>query len=540
MDYLFIEKLSGELNRLLRKGKIREVRVEGNLVSVGVGKLWLNLYFGNPNAAFVSEEPKAKRGTRKLPVEGSFIKSVNLPTTDRVLEIELVKLSLSGQPTVSYLVIELTGKNANFFVLNGERRIIYQLKEVKSSVRPLKPGELYQLPPNDKKPFEELKFGEVTPKGVEKKLYKFVAGLSPLNAKEIAHIFKETKKLTVAYATFMEKHAKSDKSYLYYQNGKPKFMTTFRYGSLEGLPFKEFSGHTPYSDCWRTFFEEAVEERELENLKREILKRLAKREKALREELREYENPEKIEAEALKAKKLGELLKYNLHLVKPGSRKAHVTDYETGETVTVELDPALSPRQNLENYFKKYRKLSRKLQRAKETAQKLKTELLLVSLLKERVEKAENREELLLLEQPQKEKSSKGLPIAAYTLPSGRKLLVGKNSSGNELLLRLASPHDYWFHAREVPGSHVILKVERGKEPSEEELLTAASAAAYFSKGRESGKVKVDFTKVKYVRKPPGTRKGFVTYKNETTVTVTPEKFEREVLKGKAPEGGRN
>ena len=102
--------------------------------------------------------------------------------------------------------------------------------------------------------------------------------------------------------------------------------------------------------------------------------------------------------------------------------------------------------------------------------------------------------------------------------------------------MKLANPWDVWFHAKGVPGSHVVLRLQKGEIPAEEDLILAGAAAAYFSKGRESGKVTVDYTQVKNLKKPPGTPKGFVVYSRERSITVNPGLFERV---GKPPEGGR-
>jgi predicted ribosome quality control (RQC) complex YloA/Tae2 family protein len=133
-----------------------------------------------------------------------------------------------------------------------------------------------------------------------------------------------------------------------------------------------------------------------------------------------------------------------------------------------------------------------------------------------------------LLPEFDKKGESRKFSLRSFTLPSGRKLLVGRSSSENELIsLKLSNPWDYWFHAKGIPGSHVVLKLPKGEEPTEDELLLAASAAAYFSKGRSSGKVLVDYTQAKNLKKPPGTPKGFVTYTGEKTLVVRPETFER-------------
>jgi len=538
MDYLFLEKCVQELSPKLKGKRLGEAYLSGFRFSLKVGSGFLNCYLGVPNAFFYDEEPLTQEPFRRFNLKGFFLKGLSLPVKDRVVELELLKLSLSGDFQKRYLVLELTGKNANLFLLNEKREILYHLRPVLSSVRPLKVGAPYVFPPQNKKPFEELTFGEVTAEGVEKKLYKFVEGLSPLNAKEIAHYFRKLKDLEKAYRLFLERHASSSKACLYYAGEKPKYETTFPYESLKELPRKEFTGELPFSSCWKTYFREVVEKEEFERLKEAALKPLEKRLKALESELKEFQSPEKLLQEAERAKKLGELLKYNLHAIKAGSKEVLLYDYESQKELPVPLSPELSPKENMERYFKSYKKLLRKAERARQLSEKLQEEIRALKFLVERVKKAETFEELKpFLLKEKKGKTEVELPVRLFTLPSGKRLLVGKNSRGNELILKFASPHDYWFHAKEVQGSHVLLTVNKGEEPTQKELELAAAAAAYYSRGRESGKVKVDYTLAKFVKKPPNSKKGFVVYRNERTLIVKPEAFEELLKKEKAPEG---
>ena len=539
MDYLYIEKLAGELHSHLRKTRLREVLKGEKELSFLFDKFWLNFYWGNPNALFLGSTPVAKAEFHPfLKLKGSFVKSISLPVTDRVLEFELVKPLPGNRFSRFFLIFELTGKNANLILLNEEREIAFLLRNVESSVRPLAPGDRYRFPPSDKKPFEELQFGKVTPEGVEKKLYKFVAGISPLNSKEIAHLVEELGSLEEAYKRFMELHKKSQTACLYYQNGKPKFLTTFPYKSLSHLELREFSGFQPYSSAWEEFYRKAVEEKRIAALKERIVSRIEKKIEALKGELRKLSDLEKLKEEAEKWRRWGELLKYNLHLIKPGQREVKVTDFSTGREETVPLDPSLSPKENLNIIFKKYRKALKRLEFAENRLEEIRNELEGAELLKDTVISKEKAEDLEVFVQ-KGIREVKVPNFLTFTLPSGKRIFVGRNASENEFLsLKLANPWDIWFHAKEIPGSHVILRLGKGEEPSEEDILLSAAAAAYFSKGRESGKVKVDYTKVKNLKKPPKTHKGFVIYSGEKTISVNPELF-RKIAGERAPKGGR-
>ncbi len=528
MDYLFIEKCLPEIEKTLRKERISAVYGSQKNFSIKAGKFFLNVYTGQPNALFLSQSPLSQNPLKNFkPLEGTYVKSVKLPVKDRVVEIETVNLSLSGKLQTYYLVLELTGKNANIFLLDKTRKIIAQLKPFKSSLRPLEVGSEYSFPPLDKKEFFEIKFGKITPEGIEKNLHKFVAGISPLNAKEIALLFKETKSLERAYALFFEKHRNSHTSCLYFKDGKPKFMTTFPYLSLKELEKREFSGEFPFTECWKAYFKEKIEAEELERLKKRVLSNLEEKEKALKRELSELKSPEELRKQAEEKKLLGELLKYNLHLLKPGMERVKVINYMNGKEVVVPLDPALSPQKNVEEYFKQYRKLLKKAEHSKKRKKEIEEELETISLLKGIVQDATQKEELEAFFYGRKEERKEKKKLKVFKLPSGNRIVVGRNSKENEFItFRLANKNDLWFHVKDTPGSHVVLRLESGKEPIKEDILLAASAAVFFSKAKNSGKVPVDFTRVKNLKKPKNTPFGFVTYSGEKTIYTSSELFE--------------
>ncbi len=539
MDYLYIEKLKEELHSHLSKERIGEVLKGEKEFSFRVGRSYLNFHWGNPNTLFIGRFPIGRQEFSPLmKLKGAFIKSISLPVKDRVLEVELVKPLLGNRFSRFFLVFELTGKNANLFLLNEEKKITFILRSVESSVRPLSPGDRYLFPPSDKKPFEELHFGKVTPEGVEKRLYKFVAGISPLNAKEIAYLMKELGSLEEAYKRFVELHKNSQTACLYYQNGKPKFLTTFPYRSLSLLEFKEFSDSLPFSSAWEEFYRKAVEEIRFSTLKERIVSRIEKKIEALKRELKELSDLEKLREEAEKWKRRGELLKYNLHLVKPGQKEVKVKDFSTSREEIIPLDPSLSPKENLNRFFKKYRKALKRLEFAENRLEEIERELERAEFLRETINSKEKAEDLEVFT-PKGTREITIPDFLTFTLPSGRKIFVGRNASENEFLsLKLANPWDLWFHAKEVPGSHVILRLGKGEEPLEEDILLSAAAAAYFSRGRESGKIKVDYTRVRNLKKPPKTPKGFVIYSGERTVSVSPELF-KEKVEREAPRGGK-
>ncbi len=533
MDYLYLQKMVKELNKLFKAQRIKEITNSEIGISITFSnKKNLNIYLGYPNAIFINDkkfsEFKTFSGAEKLTVKG-----FTLPVKDRLLELELLKISLSGKIQKLYLILELTGKTANAFLLNESKKIISVLKKVETSARNVSIGEIYQFPPNEKKEIEEIQFGKVTPEGIEKQLHKFVKGIAPLNSKEIAFIFRKTNNLIEAYRIFLEKHESSQNPYLYRQNGKIKYLATFKYESLKNYKEEKVEAEYPFLEAWKIFYKENVESEKLRQAKTKLLERLNNKLNSLQKELSEITNPEAIKSEAIYYRKLGELLKYNLHAVGKGKTKIKVCDYETGKEIEIPLDPTLSPQENLERYFKQYKKLINKYEHSFKRKEELLKEIKQINNLMDVIKKAENINELpqLKAETP-KTRKTKELPFRIYSLPTGKKLLIGKNSTGNEMItFKIARPWDLWFHVKDIPGSHVILMKEKDEKVSREEIELSASAAVFYSKARNSGKAKVDYVEIKNLKKPPKSKVGFVIYRGEKSILIDDKPF-REFLKG--------
>ncbi|WP_456397659.1 Rqc2 family fibronectin-binding protein [Desulfurobacterium sp.] len=533
MDSIYIEKVAENLNTNFRKRKIIGYNFSNSRFQISIEGKILSFILSNPNGLMINQG-KIENKTFLKRYRNLFIKEIKNLNSDRILMFNLLKITVSGKVENYNLIVELTGKNSNVFFTDENGKIIFRAKKAQTSVREIETGKSYQPPPLEKKPFEEVKFGEVTPEGVEKNLYKYVAGLSPLNCKEIAFYMKQGMSLKEAYEKFIKKHKNSQEAFVYFKNGKPKILTTFKYDSLTELEFKSFEGKLSFINAWNFFTKENHKIESLEKTKRELLKTLGRKKSFIKKRLNQIKNPEKLLEEAQKLQKQGELLKYNLHFIRCGKETVEVTDFEKGTAITIKIDPSKTPQDNLKTIFKKARRLKSRAEHEKKEKEKLERKLLWLKALEDKITENEDIKtlieikEILLPERKNKKEKQEAKPFREILLPSGKTLLIGKNSMENEILsLKVANPWDLWFHTREIPGSHVILRLEKNEIPEEKDIETAASAAVFYSKGRESGKVKVDFTRAENLKKPPGTPAGFIIYKNEKTILTTSEKFEK-------------
>ncbi len=230
----------------------------------------------------------------------------------------------------------------------------------------------------------------------------------------------------------------------------------------------------------------------------------------------------------------GELLTASLHSVKDGRSEAEVLNYYTGEMLTIPLDPRFSASKNAQRYFKKYAKAKTAVTEKKIQLEETEREIdYLDSVLTfiDNTDKAEGLEDIraeliengILKRRNQKERLRKvnPKPMEFFT-STGKRILVGKNNKENDILtFKTASSTDYWFHTKDIPGSHVILFTD-GEEPNESEIFEAAALAARFSKAKMSGNVPVDYVRAKYVKKPSGAKPGYVIFTNNNTVYTDP------------------
>ena len=210
-------------------------------------------------------------------------------------------------------------------------------------------------------------------------------------------------------------------------------------------------------------------------------------------------------------------------------------NYYANEPLDIPLDPKYPPSRNAQNYYKKYGKYKTAVKEKKLQLEETAADISYLETVASFAERAQSIEEIDLIRQElvdsgyirhrkQKGYKKKDKPKPySYTLSSGRHVMAGRNNKENDwLTLKKAAGTDLWFHTKDIPGSHVILFLEGG-EPTEEELFEAASIAAYHSKGSASENVPVDYTKVRYVKKPAGAKPGMVIFTHNRTLYVHPK-----------------
>ena len=563
LDALCLTAVAAEIRAAVQGGKIDKIyqptRDEVVLYIRGPAgnvRLLLSANPGHPRAHLTErnrenpEQPPMFCMLLRKHLQGARILELNQPPLERILDFKLETLDELGDRVERRLVLEAMGRSANLILLDGEGRIVDCTRRVDGDIargqRQLLPGLFYRQPPTVDKlnPFtlepEELRLVLANPLGKawDKLLLDSFTGLSPLVARELAfRAGDDSEKL----AAELEKLGKSVEEnhftpYLLVREGKPvdfTFLPVLQYGpETESIPRESFSA---LLDDFFSDRESAERVRQRgQDLVKSVTSARDRTARKLGNQARELEATKNRE----RLRELGDILTSNLHLMEKGMSTFRTMDFydpEGGE-VDIPLDPLLTPQQNAAKYYKEYNKaktaeemLTIQIEKGEKELEYLNSVLENIALAEGEKDLQEIRQELTetgYLRRPKtaakRAKKVSGKPME-FRSSSGLRISVGKNNSQNDLLTtKLAYKSDIWLHTQKIHGSHVILWLEGG-EADARSLTEAAQLAAYFSQARDGSKVPVDYTPVKYVKKPAGARPGMVVYTTYQTAVVEPD-----------------
>ncbi len=325
---------------------------------------------------------------------------------------------------------------------------------------------------------------------------------------------------------------------LYTPPDAPRFASKDKDAPLPLLEDVELIGSEkltfPFNSRVAHFFEGLTRTQRLQRLRQQALKDRRARLKKLYKLLKNLEKDLASCERNLARETDGELLKHQLHTIKRGTPFIEVIDYYSPEMPKkrITLDPKLSPQENLQKIFQKVKRARKGLASIKPRMADVEERILNLEEEIEFIENCEDYEELLSFlpefdgtQRRNNKDKNKQLPFREYTSRTGHKIWVGRNNRSNdELTFRYAKGNDLWLHARGVPGSHVLIPLQRNEEVSQDLLIDAATLAAYFSKAREENFVEIMFTQAKYVRKPKGQPPGQVSIQRDNNLQLRVEK----------------
>ena len=538
-DGFFLHHMVEELRRELVNGRIQKInqpfeqelvlQIRSNRQS---HRLLLSAHpvFGRIQLTQTTFENPAQPSTfimvlRKY-LQGALIESIEQVENDRIVEITVSNKNEIGDHIQATLIIEIMGKHSNILLVDkSSHKILEVIKHVgfsQNSYRTLLPGSTYIAPPSteslipftikDEKLFEILQTQETTAKNLQ----SLFQGLGRDTANELEGLLISDK-----LSTFRN---------FFNQETKPCLTET----SFSPVPFANQVGEpfTSLSDLLDTYYKDKAERDRVKQQASELIRRVENELQKNRHKLQKQEKELLATDNAEEFRQKGELLTTFLHQVPNDQDQVILDNYYTNQPITIALDKALTPNQNAQRYFKRYQKLKEAVKYLTDLIEETKATILYLESVETVLnqagleEIAEIREELIqtgFIRRRQREKIQKRKKPEQYLASDGKTIIyVGRNNLQNEeLTFKMARKEELWFHAKDIPGSHVV--ISGNLDPSDEVKTDAAELAAYFSKGRLSNLVQVDMIEVKKLNKPTGGKPGFVTYTGQKTLRVTPD-----------------
>lgn len=565
-DGIVIANLVKEFNDRLIEGriyKIAQTEEDELLLTIKVGKEQYRLlmsasaslpllYFTEKNKQSPMTAPNFCMLLRKHIQNGRIVR-VYQPGLERIVHFEVEHLNELGDLCKKTLIVELMGKHSNIIFCNEEGMIIDSIKHISaqtSSLREVLPGRTYFIPEtvdkaDPKQCTAEIFRERVNGKAIStvKAIYQSFTGISPavaqsictlaeidsdrgsntLEAAEIERLYLEFCKIikNIEQGTFTP--------VIYYKGEEPVEFSAVELSQFSGNEKKIYESISEVLEHYyaekNTITRIRQKSADLRRIVQNALERNYKKYDLQMKQLKDTQKREKY-------KVYGELINTYGYQVEPGSRQMEALNYYTNEMVTIPLDETISPLDNAKKYFEKYNKLKRTYEALSELTLEVKEEInhlesvqtaLDIALLEEDL--VEIKEELTQSGYIRRKGGGKKVKITSkpfhYVSSDGYDIYVGKNNFQNEeLTFKFATGNDWWFHAKAVPGSHVIVKGKGEEELPDRVYEEAGRLAAFYSKNRGNDKVEIDYIQKKHVKKPAGGKPGFVVYYTNFSLVI--------------------
>ena len=559
-DGVTIANVVHEMNQELIGGRLYKIAQPENdellltiKTSAGQKRLYISagaslplIYLTDTNKPSPMTAPNFCMLLRKHLQNGRIV-SITQPGLERIIHIEVEHLDEMGDLCRKTLVIEIMGKHSNIIFCNENNMIIDSIKHVSaavSSVREVLPGKPYFIAQTQDKldalTVEYATFQEALatkPQPTFKALYGSFAGISPILAQELCYEAGVDGEQPTA--------ALSDDAYQKLFAAFTTMVSAIKSGSF--TPNIAYTGSQPVDfaaiplSMYTTGADKTVEYDSMSSLlehyyaEKNTITRIRQKSSDLRRivqtalernvkkydlQLRQMKDTEKRETYRV----YGELLNTYGYSAKPGDKSLEAINYYTNEPVTIPLDPTLTAIENAKKYFDKYNKMKRTYEALSELTKEVKEEIDHLETISAALDIALQEEDLVEIKEELTESGyirrkggGKKIKVTSkpfhYISSDGFHIYVGKNNYQNEeLTFKFATGNDWWFHAKGIPGSHVIVKTEGAEELPDRTFEEAGRLAAYYSKGRGQEKVEIDYIQKKHVKKPSGGKPGFVVY----------------------------
>ena len=569
LDAICLRALTNELKEQLLGARIDKVQqpARDQIVLLLRGNLRLLINAG-PNQPRVQLTRELRENPAEPPMlcmllrkhlVGGRITEIEQSGLERIVTFTIRNVNELGESGTKKLVLEAMSRRSNLILLDEENRILDCMRRVEfetSGARALLPGLFYQLPtPLDKRSLlddpegavELARRGGGTEESVERFLLDHYLGISPLIARELAwrafgatdarfgndaekreRLALEMKQLT---DNVQENHFTPA---MLSREGKPvdfTYLPITQYG-----PETTLTTFASFSELLDAFYTERDRQEAAQRRGRELTRTVHSAHERIVRKLGLLEKEYAAAQDRDTLRLYGDLITANLYRMERGAARLTAQNYydENGAEIDIPLDPLLTPQQNAAKYYKRYTKAKTAEKHLREQIDKaigerdyLESVEQEIALAQTEPEFAELRRELQetgYLRRSGKEKKSREKPIAPreFRSSSGLRILVGRSNVQNDALTRKADKRDLWLHTQKIHGSHVILCTENGAY-DDQSLREAAELAAYYSQAQGGSNVPVDYTSVKFVKKPANAKPGMVVYETYRTLYVTPD-----------------
>lgn len=582
-DGITVSAIKAEIEDKILGGRIDKVyQPEKDEIILGIRsmgqayKLLLTSNASNPKFHFTQTNPSNPMTPplfcmvmRKHLQSGKIIK-IEQPDFDRILNIYVESLNELGDYSVKKLVLEIMGRHSNIILTDENNTILDCIKHIghdTSSVREVLPGREYTLPPSQGKintlELDNNNFNEVLENNpsfeIQSAIYKNYTGISPIAASEICYRANVNGSTPVEALTDIQKEIvfnkfaglvediKANRFYpesITNEKGKTIDFSPIEMTQFNGLEIKKY---TSISELIESFYANrdfayriGQKTQDLRKLITQNIERCIRKKDIQMQTLRSIKNRDELRLK-------GELLTANIYSIKKGMTTVELPNYysENQELAAIELDSNKTPSENAQKYYKAYNKAKRTFEALKDQIKSNDEELAYLESVLTSVNNCTDEQDVKEIRRElreegyvkkvknQKDKSKKHSVPLHFISQDGFDIYVGKNNIQNdELTLKFARPRDIWMHTKNIPGSHVII-VANGQTIPDTTLNEGAMLSAFYSKAKNSSKVPVDYTEKKNVKKPNGSKPGFVIYEtNKTAYITTSEEEIKKIRRG--------
>jgi predicted ribosome quality control (RQC) complex YloA/Tae2 family protein len=482
---------------------------------------------------------------------------------ERVVDLQFARRP--GEAALWHLYVEIMGNYSNVILTNAENVIVtaaHQVSSQQSRVRPIQTGQPYEFPPalTDSVPSLEESQDRwqerlcLIPAPLRRNLLKCYRGLSSALVQSMIRAAELDPEQSTESLSGRDWQRLFQRWQTWLQMlSQEQFQPGWLQQGYTVLGWEVVRSAETVQDLLNRYYSDQLNQQEFLQLRHQISQRLSNILKKLYIKAQDFRDRLQQSDQADQYREQADLLMAYLHEWQPGMKQIVLRDFVTSEPVSIPLDPEKNAVQNAQTFYKRHQKLKRSRLALEPLLSEVQTEIAYL----EQVEVAlaqfdryrtqddlttlsEIREELIqqgYLEDPDQRyrsaSASEATNFLRYRTPNGFEILIGRNNRQNDqLTFRLASDYDLWFHTQEIPGSHVLLRLDPGAVPDQADLQYTADLAAYYSRARQSDQAPVVYTEPKLVYKPKGAKPGIAIYKQERVIWGEPQRAEARMQNG--------